>query len=68
MQSDASSAQQEPDNELQLLAESFQKACRKMCDSGKEHREIAQIIKQMGAIAREICSLSEYEVPTMRKL
>jgi hypothetical protein len=67
MQSDASPVQQDTDNDLQLIAESFQKACKIMCDSGEEHREIAQIIRQMAEIAREIGSLSEYEVPTMKK-
>ena len=33
------------------------KKLQEMCDFGKEHREIAQIIGQMSAIAREICSL-----------
>lgn len=55
------------DNDLKVLAESFQQVCRKLGDSGKEHHEIAQTIRRMAAIAKEICSLSEYEVPTMRK-
>jgi hypothetical protein len=56
------------DTDLQLIAESFQKACRTMNDSGKEQHEIVQIIKKMAAIAKEICLLSDHQVPTMRKL
>ncbi|MDF2572859.1 MAG: hypothetical protein K0R55_4463, partial [Sporomusa sp.] len=45
-----------------------QKACKTMQDSGHEQHEIVQIIKKMAAIAREICLLSDHQIPTMRKL
>ncbi|QDR81428.1 hypothetical protein SPTER_28080 [Sporomusa termitida] len=56
------------DTDLQLIAESLQKACRSMRDSGMEQREIIAIIKKMAAIAQEIGLLSDHPVPTMRKL
>lgn len=67
MQNEVSHVQQGTDNDLHLIAESFQKVCTIVSEPGRDQREIAQIIRQMAAIAREICSLSEYEVPTMRK-
>lgn len=56
------------DTDLQLIAESFQKACRSMSDSGREQREVVAIIKKMAAIAKEIGLLSDQQVPTMKKL
>ena len=41
--------------------------CLKMCDTGDSLYEIAQAMKKLPAIAREIFVLLEQEVPTMRK-
>ncbi|MBP2637449.1 MAG: hypothetical protein H6Q72_3356 [Firmicutes bacterium] len=54
--------------ELQQLAESIELVYGKIGALDNDAPDVAQIIEQITAIAKEIIVLVEYEIPTMKKM